>query len=128
MSGSRSEEWVEKAEEDYRAAVALDESDVPAVVCFLSQQCIEKYLKAALVALGKEPPRTHDLIHMQERVAKLDPRFSTFAEPLQVLMPYSVLVRYPGGKVTSADARAARETMRSLRDRIRELLGLERET
>ena len=45
------EEWVEKAEEDFDAAdVLLYGRDVPiaAIVCFHCQQCAEKYLKAYL--------------------------------------------------------------------------------
>ena len=62
MNESWFEEWVKKAEDDYRTAIALDAADVPAVVCFHSQQCIEKYLKAALVKHKLPTRKTHDLV------------------------------------------------------------------
>ncbi len=48
MSEPWFEEWVAKAEQDHYAASVLDAGTVPDVVCFLCQQCAEKYLKAAL--------------------------------------------------------------------------------
>jgi HEPN domain-containing protein len=52
MSEPWFEEWVAKAEADYRAAMALDPVDLPDVVCSHCQQCVEKYLKAGLVSRG----------------------------------------------------------------------------
>jgi len=52
MSDEPLEEWLERAEEDYRQAqVALRQRKYPAynTVCFHSQQCAEKYVKAFLV-------------------------------------------------------------------------------
>ncbi len=56
-------EWVRKAEADYRAAGNLDRGSdpLPDQVCFLCQQCAEKYLKALLEELGLTVPRTHVL-------------------------------------------------------------------
>ena len=51
--------WLEKAEKDLRVArKILDEPDYSA---FHSQQAAEKALKALLIALGKRPPRTHNI-------------------------------------------------------------------
>jgi len=125
MNGTRFEEWIEKAEDDYRTAMALDAADVPAVVCFHSQQCIEKYLKAALVAHGQEAPRIHDLIALNETVEKSDTRFSALGEQLQVLTPYSVIIRYPGSRASPEGAQKACEAMRRLRAQIRRILDLE---
>jgi len=58
------DEWVEKAEADYQAAVALNrrlKTPLPDAVCYHCQQCAEKYLKAYLIARGIVPSRTHDL-------------------------------------------------------------------
>ena len=125
MSGQLFEEWAEKADEDYRAAMALETSDVPSVVCFLSQQCIEKYLKAALLKHGRKPTRTHDLIELNETLEKLDEGYSGFVDALQVLLPYSVLIRYPGSPVSAEEAEKARGRMQELRLKIRKLLNLE---
>jgi HEPN domain-containing protein len=125
MNESPFEEWVEKAEEDFRAARALDPSDVPDIVCFLSQQCIEKYLKAALARQRASIPRIHDLVVLNDTVAEGDKRFEKLYEQLVVLNPFSVAVRYPGTETTAKDAKQAVEAMRKLRKKIRSLLNLE---
>lgn len=57
-------EWVGKAENDYRAGARLLSSEDDAlydVVGFHAQQCVEKYLKAVLVAHSLPVPKTHDI-------------------------------------------------------------------
>lgn len=124
MSDRPLDEWVERAEQDYRAAIALDAEDVPAVVSFHAQQCVGKYLKAALSVHGQTVPRTHDLIDLVEMVEKHDPRFGRITDRLDALMPYSVAARYPGMEVSGDDAHGARRAMCEARAQIRALLGL----
>jgi HEPN domain-containing protein len=53
MSETYQREWVQKAEEDYQAALALSrlrKRPTPNAVSFHCQQCAEKYLKAFLVS------------------------------------------------------------------------------
>ena len=114
-----------KAEADYRAATALDPVDLPDVVCFHCQQCVEKYLKAGLVSLGLPTRKTHNLIVLNDLVAGEDARFRELQEHLDFLNPFSVLGRYPGFSVTADDARKALDIARQLRLRIRGLLSLE---
>lgn len=59
-------EWISKAEEDYKASLALNLEEFPNVICFHAQQCIEKYLKAVLVSFGIIPPKIHDLIMLND--------------------------------------------------------------
>lgn len=57
-------EWIYKAEQDYRTAAREARSKralSPDVICYHCQQCIEKYLKAYLILNDFIPPRTHDL-------------------------------------------------------------------
>lgn len=119
---------MEKAEADYRAATALDPADLPDVVCFHCQQCVEKYLKAALVHLGMRTRKTHNLIVLNDLVAGEDARFRELEEHLDFLNPFSVLARYPGFSVTADDARKALDVAGQLRLRIRGLLDLEMES
>ncbi len=45
------QQWIAKAEQDYRTVVALSRlrvAPVPDSICFHAQQCAEKYLKALL--------------------------------------------------------------------------------
>ncbi len=57
------EEWIAKAEEDYSVAIRELRAEPPATnaVCFHSQQCIEKYLKAILQENDIEFEKIHDL-------------------------------------------------------------------
>jgi len=119
------EEWIKKADEDYLAASSLNPSTVPAVICFLCQQCVEKYLKAALVKYGAHGRKTHDLVVLNALIAQHDRRFEEFDEHLIILNPYSVIVRYPGAETTPQDARQALKAAAVLRERIRRLLDLE---
>ncbi len=128
MSEPWLEEWVQKAEDDYRAATVLDPADLPDVVCFHCQQCVEKYLKASLVRLGMPTRKTHNLTVLNDLAAGKDARFRELEEHLDFLNPFSVLGRYPGFSVTADDARKALDIARKLRLRIRGLLNLEVES
>ena len=64
MSDQLVSEWVRKAEEDWTALARLQSgglAEVADVVTFHCQQCAEKYLKALIQRLGREPPWTHQL-------------------------------------------------------------------
>ena len=65
-------------------------------VCFHSQQCVEKYLKAILqendIAFGK----THNLVILFELLLPLEPSWERMRPQLQILNGYAVEVRYPG--------------------------------
>jgi HEPN domain-containing protein len=57
-------EWATKGDNDLKNAVhtlKLGKECPTDTVCFHAQQCVEKYLKAFLAALGKPFPRTHDI-------------------------------------------------------------------
>lgn len=55
--------WVVRAEEDYTLCRSALRRKVPLLygATFHAQQCVEKYLKALLVAHGHVFPRTHDV-------------------------------------------------------------------
>jgi HEPN domain-containing protein/predicted nucleotidyltransferase len=55
--------WIDRAREDFAAMQALANLDPPVrgAVCFHAHQCVEKLLKACLIATSTRPPRTHDL-------------------------------------------------------------------
>ena len=68
-------QWLLKADHDYGSAHDLIEfsSDCAYdVVCFLCQQCVEKYLKAMLVLNGLDVPRTHDLTQIFAAIPSRD--------------------------------------------------------
>ena len=55
--------WCIKADNDLKAGSDELATEIPATdtVCFHMQQCVEKYLKAFLVANDIEIPRTHNI-------------------------------------------------------------------
>ena len=118
-------DWVDKAEEDLQAAVDLlkNSQSSAAVICFLTQQCTEKYLKAKLVMEGTSFPKTHDI----ENLIGLLPHGVALTLSIQEqrrLTTYAVLTRYPGtyAPLTRSDAVDAVKIARRVRKEIRRLL------
>ena len=72
MSGDRAPDalvWLGFAIGDLEAARSQPGRHVrPRIVAFHSQQAAEKALKAALVLAGVDPPRTHDLNDLRNRL------------------------------------------------------------
>lgn len=53
--------WLKRAEKDLLALRRLDPTETEEVVGVLSQQAVEKLLKACWAELGSRPPLTHEL-------------------------------------------------------------------
>lgn len=122
-------EWLEKAEQDYKAMEALWAcgQDLWDGVGFHAQQCIEKYLKAIL-ALHKQPvPKTHHLrVLLTQHVLPLEPVLQDLDTEALLLLTYgSVEARYPGVTLNEAMASRLRETCHAMRSRLRNLLNLD---
>jgi HEPN domain-containing protein len=94
-SDSESMRWLEKAAEDLEVADLILGSTVAArwAACFHAQQAAEKALKAVLVAMGVDFPRTHSL----ERLADLlGGEADAFERSMLIdLTPWAVAGRYP---------------------------------
>jgi HEPN domain-containing protein len=121
------DEWVEKAEGDYRGAVALNrrrKQPLPDLVCYHCQQSAEKYLKAYLVMQGVTPPRTHNLLDLLADCEIYDSTLSSQFPLVVSLDPFSVQFHYPGSSATVANAQNAVLTLRRLRKVLRKKLGL----
>ncbi len=56
--------WLEFAEQDLRTAEMTLNGEIFNQVCFHSQQCAEKCLKACLTAAGELLPRTHRIVDL----------------------------------------------------------------
>ena len=66
-------EWIVKAEADFHTASrerAVEEWPNYDAVCFHAQQCVEKYMKAILIAKEVTPPRTHDLVELHRLITE----------------------------------------------------------
>lgn len=120
------QEWIVKAENDLKNAAHTLKlgADCPTdTVCFHSQQCVEKYLKASLAILGVAFPRTHDI----EVLTGLLPKhvcISLTIEQRRRLTEYATSMRYPGpyAPVTLSEAKEAVKLARRVRREIRTLL------
>jgi HEPN domain-containing protein len=124
-------EWIEKAEEDYLAAQTLIRrkgTPTPNAVCFLSQQCVEKYLKALLFFEERDFPKTHDLGFLLGLAVKEHGGLEFYRSDFDFLNAYSVTVRYPGDSAIPEEAREAVRKMKILRMLIRAELGIHKKT
>lgn len=120
-------DWVDKAEDDWKAAIDLGRrrrDPLPDPVCFHCQQCAEKYLKAFLVSQGVSPPRVHGLPELLDLCVQYDSSLATQVSLVDTLNSYAVSVRYPGAGATRAEAKDAVATMRRLRRVMRKKLGI----
>lgn len=115
-------EWMVKADHDLLAAahtLRLGRRCPTDVACFHAQQCVEKYLKAALVWRDIEFPRIHDIaVLLSALPVSLRPRI----EPdLQERLTHSATRgRYPRSQDPSMEeARLAVRTARFVRRHVR---------
>ncbi len=120
------QEWIDKAEGNWSFVHLGMQADEPVwdVICFLCQQCGEKYLKAFLEEQGINFPRTHDLILLLNLSAGLLPELVTHNQELAYLTTLSVATRYPGMEASQQDAEDAIKAAGEVRNVIRAKLGL----
>lgn len=91
-------EWFERARNDELNARAIlkDRDGTPTLVCFLSQQLAEKFLKGALVYFtGDDVEKTHALRRLGRLLASHVPEIAEHAADLDRLSEYYVTTRYP---------------------------------
>ena len=91
-------EWIRFAKSDLMTARHMFDNVNPREIeisCYHAQQCAEKSLKAYLVSKNVDPPRTHDLIELNNLCMINDSRFSDMKQCCAFLNPYGVHVRYP---------------------------------
>jgi HEPN domain-containing protein len=89
--------WLDKARKDLHfAKEALRQGeDFTDVACFHAQQSAEKTLKAYLVWLKIEFPKTHLLGDLLDLIAQEDLSLENWREGLQAMTPFAVETRYP---------------------------------
>lgn len=114
-------EWIELAEGDYTVAIENQQGDnqVFPVICFLTQQCVEKYLKAMLQQNNIPIPKTHNLDELLNLILPTYPSWSSWKNQLSSLTTHAVDSRYPGDIPTETDADKAMEICNIVRDAIR---------
>ena len=120
-------EWIEKAENDYAAVQQLLQALNPLhdIICFHSQQCIEKYLKAWLQEANIHTPRTHNLQELLDLIVQLLPIWSHWQPDFKRITTYAVDPRYPGDSRTAEDTQHAMHVCTEVRQAVRAALKLE---
>lgn len=119
-------EWIETAEGDYYSATQLQQGPNPVyhVICFLAQQCTEKYLKAWLQENNIPIPRTHDLVELLNFILPTISTLDVWREDLSKLSKHAVDSRYPGDAATADDVEDAMHICQRVRKSIRTELEL----
>jgi HEPN domain-containing protein len=120
-------EWVSKAEGDFDMIAVLRRSRKPTrydLICFLCQQCAEKYMKARLNEARVSFPKTHNLEERLDLLKPIEPLWLVMRLDFRQLTHFAVAVRYPGKHATPANAADAFQTCRRLRSLARASLGL----
>jgi len=117
-------EWIAKAEGDYLTASREICASPPNydAVCFHAQQCIEKLLKAILIAEGKTSPRTHDLTVLDSMLRTVQPDWHWPIEQLRLLSQAAVTFRYPGESAGAEEAGAALNVCSEMKDKLCEIV------
>ena len=113
-------EWVEKAEGDYSVAKENQQGQNPVyhVICFLAQQCTEKYLKAWLQENNIPIQRTHNLEELLNLILPTIPAWHDWKSDLSKLSEHAVETRYLGTSPTAADAEHAMQTCEMVRQAV----------
>ncbi len=99
------EEWINKAEKDYLTVKQLLKGEilVHESICFHSQQCIEKYMKAILQENEIEFEKVHDLSVSLEQCKVFIPELEFHKNGLTDLSIYAVDIRYPGFDISEKE-------------------------
>jgi HEPN domain-containing protein len=119
-------EWIDKAEGDLKVAQReIQAADaVSNVICFLAQQCAEKYLKAFLEEHNIAFQKTHDLLLLLNLSGGLLTEIDAQRHELARLSAFGIAARYPG---VQADRQAAEDSIKiagEVRTVVRSKLGL----
>jgi len=97
MSASLPQQWFDRAREDLQVALLVLQERHFAHTCFLAQQCIEKSLKAYLLAKANTYPRVHKLVDLLAECEALDSQFAAYRADCIVVDQYYIPTRYPDG-------------------------------
>ena len=97
MSAKLPKQWLDIATEDLTVARLLFKEEHLPHACFLSQQCVEKALKAFLIAKTNTYPRINNLVDLLDLCRHVDPSLAQFLSDCKVVDEYYIPTRYPAG-------------------------------
>jgi HEPN domain-containing protein len=124
-------EWIKKAEADFQSAnlefgVSGRRPNYD-LICFLSQQCVEKYIKASLQEYDLDFPKTHDLSILLDLILIREPLWEAWRKSFNGLKGFATEFRYPGEEAEARDAEFAHRIATSFRLIAREAFALTEE-
>ncbi len=111
--------WIGRAQHDFDTMEAMAKVEDPPwdVVCFHAHQCVEKLLKACLIAKSNRPPRTHNLVDLLDQCIRAGFDIEHLRGACQTLYDLWPKSRYPNaGEPTGSDSQAAIEAATVVRD------------
>jgi HEPN domain-containing protein len=119
-------EWVIKAEDDFHFAriSLIEKKPFWAHICFLFQQCAEKYLKAFTLDQGLKFQKTHDLPMLLKKCLEQTPAMVELTDDCDLLATFYVETRYPVHWPATFTAEDAEQAHRAA-DRIRNFIRME---
>ena len=104
-------EWRRFAQMDYDLAMHafLHMHPKPLeLICYHCHQAVEKLLKSYMIAMGDDPPMTHDLRLLCKLCMNDAERFADLAQTCNLLTNYGVQPRYPNDmELTEGDTELA---------------------
>ena len=119
-------EWIQTAEGDYTSARHFHQGQKSMydIICFLSQQCIEKYLKAWLQENNVPFTKTHDLEKWLGLIVPSIPDWHVWQADFSAFSEDAIDFLYPGKYATANDAEQAVQICVKVRQTIRSELKL----
>ena len=97
MNAGLTQQWLDRASEDLVVARLVHMEGHASHACFLAQQCMEKALKAYLLAKTNTYPRAHKLVDLLAQCEKQLHEFAQFRETCILVDQYYIPTRYPNG-------------------------------
>jgi HEPN domain-containing protein len=95
--GDEGRRWFEQAEDDIAAAAHMTDGGFHNHACFLTQQAVEKALKAYLLSRGAWEVRGHSVADLCGEAAKMHRPFGDLMDTVAPLDKFYIPTRYPNG-------------------------------
>jgi HEPN domain-containing protein len=95
--------WYEYAKNDLKAANIMLKEKLYNQVCFHSQQCVEKLLKAVLHKENIDVPRVHSIVELVRKSENILDGINAFRLKAAILDSYYIPTRYPDAIVGSLE-------------------------
>ena len=124
--------WIEFAETEISAATHLFNTHHPMptnIVCYLSQQSIEKALKAILVENNDEFPKVHDIRKILDKTRIYEPSIDIDGKAADKITLFAIESRYPDNILdfTKEDAELGLKYAKEILDKVKTALNITQE-